>query len=68
MPRYYFSIENGSPVRGEYGEDLADDKMAHAVAERSAHELARNDHGHKCRRVVARDADGKIICEVPIAS
>ena len=66
MPRYYFSIENGIQVRGEYGEDLPDDEAVRAMALLTARDLAKNGGPHKHGHVVVRNQSGEVVCEVLI--
>jgi hypothetical protein len=66
MPKYYFSLENGRRLAAEDVENLADDEAACAVAERTARDLTKNNKSPGSYRVVARTADNKVVCEVPL--
>jgi hypothetical protein len=64
MPRYYFSLENGQLIAAEDPEDLADDAAARVVAEEVARDLARNNKSPGSDRVIARNANNKLVWEV----
>ena len=66
MPRYYFSIENGTAVRDDRGEDLPDDEAVRAMALLTARDLAKNGGPHKNGHVVVRNQSGKVVCDVLI--
>jgi len=63
MPRYYFSLENGSHVSAGGGENFRDDQSARLAAEQSARELARNNKKLGSSRLVVRNAANKTVGE-----
>lgn len=64
MPRYFFSLEDGSKLSEDEGEDLADDEAARAVALEIARDLARNKRNPGDLRVVVKTAEGTVVGEV----
>jgi hypothetical protein len=64
MPRYYFSLEADSLISAEDPEDLADNEAARFVAEEIVRDLARNNKSPGSDRIIARNADNKLVWEV----
>jgi hypothetical protein len=66
MARYFFSLEDGSKLSEEEGEDLANDEAAREVGWEIARDLARNHSNPDDLRVVVRTGDGTVVCEVSL--
>ena len=64
MPRYFFSLEDGSKLSEDEGEDIADDEAARGVALEIARDLARNKRNPGDLRVVVKTVDGTVVGEV----
>jgi hypothetical protein len=66
MARYFFSLEDGSKLAEDEGEDLANDEAAREVGLEIARDLARNHRNPDDLRVVVRTDDGAVVCEVSL--
>jgi hypothetical protein len=63
--RYFFNLQDGTCLRDEDGEELADDSAAIAVARKIAENLARNNPLAKEWSIVACDVSGRIVATIP---
>jgi hypothetical protein len=65
MPKYYFSLADGSAGDPELVE-LPNDEAARHEARNIARDLARNKTALGDQRIVAKTERGKVVCEVPL--
>ena len=64
MAQYFFSLEDGSKLAEDEGEELANDEAAREVGLEIARDLARNHRNPDDLRVVVRTGDGTVVGEV----
>ncbi len=64
MARYFFSLEDGSKLAEDEGEDLPNDEAAREAGLEIARDLARNKRNADDVRVLIKTADGTVVGEV----